>query len=135
MLKKYVIFAIALLGASSTMAASAVTRADLNLRTGPGVSYPAVATVPNGQALNVLGCADRGRWCDVSWNGYRGWVSGSYLGAMATRAPVVVYDPVLYQRHYVGAPYVNPRAAARRDARIEYRVHRRMDRRWDRWTD
>lgn len=135
MLKKYLVFAVALLSATSTMAASAVTRVDLNLRMGPGIGFRPIATVPSGQTVAVFGCAERGQWCDIIWNGYRGWVSGGYLGAVHTRVPVVVYDPHVYERHYVGQPYVNSRAAARRDARIEYRVHRRMDRRWDRWTD
>ncbi len=85
------------------------------------------------------GLATEGAALLLAWGfekgGYRGWLSGTYLGAVHVRVPIITYDPVVYERYYVGQPYYNPRAAARRDARIEYRVHRRMDRRWERWTD
>ena len=126
--------------ASGAEAQTSVTSRALNLRTGPAVAYPAIATVPAGQAVNVYGCTAGPAWCDVAWAGYRGWLAASYLGPVATY-PVVVYDPVVYQNaYYVGQPYygIGPglpsRMAARRDARIDYRVHRRMDRRWDRWA-
>ena len=135
MLKKSLSLFLLLFTSTSALAASAVTQADLNLRTGPGVGYQPITTVPVGRTVAVFGCLDQGRWCDVSWNGYRGWLSGTYLGAVHVRVPIITYDPVVYERYYVGQPYYNPRAAARRDARIEYRVQRRMDRRWERWTD
>lgn len=117
------------------MAAKAVTQADLNIRTGPGIAYSAVAVVPSGLTVTILGCADSGRWCDVVWKGYRGWVSGNYLGSVRSQVPVVVYDPVIYEQYYNSRPSNNARVNARRDARVEYRVNRRMDRRWERWTD
>ncbi|NKM88626.1 SH3 domain-containing protein [Rhizobium laguerreae] len=93
MLKKSLLFFVGLLTATSALAGSAVTQADLNLRTGPGVGYQPVTTVPAGRTVAVIGCLDLGRWCDVSWNGYRGWLSGTYLGAVHVRVPVITYDP------------------------------------------
>ncbi len=120
-------------------AQTSVTSAPLNLRTGPATAYPAIATIPAGQAVHVYGCTAGPGWCDVGWSSYRGWLAAAYLGPVAAY-PVVLYDQVLYHNaYYAGQPYhgvgpgLPPRADARRDARIDYRVHRRMDRRWDRW--
>lgn len=55
------------------------TTANLNLRTGPGSKYSIVTTMPNGSHPTALvGCPTSG-WYNVSWNGYTGWASGSYL--------------------------------------------------------
>ena len=75
-----------------------------------------------------MGCLSTSAWCDVTWAGYRGWVSASYIYYAVAGQPVpvvTVYDRV---------PTVSPWVDARRDARVQYRVNRRMDRRWDRWT-
>lgn len=80
-------------------AANAVVTTDLNFRTGPGVNYRNVGTIPRGYPVTVNGCLDNRSWCDVTWAGRRGWVSSHYIA----------YGQVAPQRHYVQPRYVQPR--------------------------
>ena len=47
----------------------------LNVRTGPGVSYPILATVVGGSELPVLGAAGDDVWYQVSTEVGAGWVN------------------------------------------------------------
>ncbi len=73
------------------------------LRAGPGANYPAVATMRRGEEIEVLGCLARWRWCDVVWQGARGWVSGSSIQVMyqSRRAPLLRYGG------QIGVPFLN----------------------------
>ena len=62
---------------------------DVNFRTGPGVSFNRLATIPRGAPVTINGCVPAG-WCQVTF-GYRdGWVSARYLG----QAPAPASYPV-----------------------------------------
>jgi len=67
------------LAAPATFASDAFVRSNVNLRAGPYGDYPRLATLPLGATLNVLGCLEGFSWCDVEWQGQRGWVSADYL--------------------------------------------------------
>lgn len=69
---------IALAGAASAQTPGYVTT-NVNLRAGPDTSYPAVAVLGAGSPLDIFGCLDAYTWCDVDWQGYRGWVAAQYL--------------------------------------------------------
>ncbi len=93
-----VLGAVALLGAivaPASAAGTAVATANVNLRAGPSVGYPAVNVVPYGDDVRVFGCLSSRSWCDVSYGGQRGWMSSNYL-ARVERG-----------RRYVGAPVVD----------------------------
>lgn len=81
----------------SAQAGSGYLSVNLNLRAGPSVHYPVVRFAPRGAAVNVYGCVDDYGWCDVSWGGNRGWVSGQYLDYdyYDRRVPVIDYGPRL----------------------------------------
>lgn len=49
------------------------------MRGGPSVNFPRVDTVRRGASVDVHGCLSRRDWCDVSWNGRRGWISANYI--------------------------------------------------------
>ncbi|WP_367718508.1 peptidase inhibitor family I36 protein [Nitratireductor sp. GISD-1A_MAKvit] len=57
----------------------AVATADLNMRSGPGVRYRVVFTIPRGGRVSTLRCTDRYRWCEVGFARRKGWVSARYL--------------------------------------------------------
>jgi uncharacterized protein YraI len=50
-----------------------------SLLAGPGASYPQVADVSGGEPVQVYGCIAGYAWCDVSFQGYRGWFDGRLL--------------------------------------------------------
>lgn len=81
------------LGAGAAMAAPAYLTISLNLRAGPGTEYPPVVTMPAGSSVFVYGCLSGWSWCDVSWDGYRGWAAGQYLDVvyLQRRYPIVSY--------------------------------------------
>jgi len=59
----------------------------LNVRSGPGTSYPKVAQWENGTtAISVLGgpeYADSAHWYKVARNGVQGWVNGQFISDSA----------------------------------------------------
>ncbi len=72
------LFAFALPSAPA-VAQSAVTVADLNMRTGPSTRYPVIVVLRRGSPVQLHSCTQGGSWCNVSHRGATGWVSGRYL--------------------------------------------------------
>jgi len=62
------------------------TTANLNLRTGAGVSYRSVGVIPAGEKIKIYRYS--GNWAQVSSSKGTGWVSKSYVGkAPASQSP------------------------------------------------
>jgi hypothetical protein len=66
-----------LASAVSAFAAPATVTAHVNVRSGPGVEYRAVGSVPRNTVVDLGQC--RGEWCQISSYGLSGWVSSQYL--------------------------------------------------------
>lgn len=67
------------------------------LRAGPRVGYPVVVTLYPGFSVFVHGCLSDYAWCDVTYEGERGWVDAAYLD-YAYRGeflPIMTYGPSL----------------------------------------
>lgn len=109
-----------------SVAAAATTgyvTVDLNLRAGPSTAYPVVTTMYAGAPVTVYGCLSDWGWCDVSWEGWRGWASGTYLDILYQSEPVYLptYAPRIglpiitfefatyWDRHYHGRPWYRER--------------------------
>lgn len=60
----------------------AYTISEVNLRAGPDTQFPRVTILPAGVSVMVYGCTYGWSWCDVSWQGVRGWISGQYLESL-----------------------------------------------------
>ncbi len=91
------------IGAGSAAAATVVASNDLNVRSGPGVQYPVVAVIPQGDSATASNC--NGAWCRVDFRGREGWASRSYLGgAGASMAVTTTYGAPDYSPGY-GAGY------------------------------
>lgn len=124
MMKKLMTGVLAILGASSLAGAAqaatpSFTTANVNLRAGPGTSYPVLVTVPNRGAITTHGCLENYNWCDVSWGAERGWMSASYIQVTYEGQPVyvtpaiapvvglsvVIYDRAYWDRWYYGRPW------------------------------
>jgi uncharacterized protein YraI len=122
-------------------ATSAIATTDLNMRTGPSTGYEVVDVIPDGGQVTVYGCVGGYSWCDVSWNGYRGWASGNYLAYLGERyyrdpipsigvaigVPIITY----HRDDYFDRWYRHRRHEIRHDRR-EHRRDVRQERREDR---
>jgi uncharacterized protein YraI len=104
-------------------AQNAYTARPMNLRAGPNRAYPMVVQVDSGAPLDVHGCLDGWSWCDVSFEGNRGWMYGggisfAYNGG---RVPLYSYGPQLglpiitfslgayWGQYYQGRPWYGQR--------------------------
>ncbi|WP_173931503.1 SH3 domain-containing protein [Chelativorans sp. Marseille-P2723] len=98
-------FASALLFPGIAAAVPAIVTANVNYRTGPGVQYQRIGTIPAGRSVDVLGCIAGFHWCEVVWAGRGGWVSGNYLAyldrgyrralpsvGLAIGVPIITYE-------------------------------------------
>jgi len=119
------VLAIATLGAAAAHAEPGYSTADVNMRTGPDIDFPSVGVIPEGEPLYVEGCLRDESWCDVSWEGNRGWVYSEYLAFDDRGATVLLPDvgpayfsiPIItfeardyWGRYYVGRPWYRDRA-------------------------
>jgi uncharacterized protein YraI len=71
------------------------TNASVDLLAGPASSYPPVAHVASNADVDIKGCVDGFRWCDVSWNGSRGWIDGRFLDSLYNdrHVNIIEYGP------------------------------------------
>ncbi len=75
---------------SSAFAYDGFATGNVNLRAGPDVEYPIVTTIPAGAPLEIQGCTDAWEWCDVVFDGARGWVAGNYIQYEYNDQPVLL---------------------------------------------
>lgn len=91
------LLALGLLGASvgPTLASAAegYVTADVHERAGPSTGYPIITVIPDGAGITIHGCLSSRSWCDVSWDGNRGWVSSNYIDSTyhSRRVPITNY--------------------------------------------
>jgi len=80
----------------SVVAQAEVSAASLNLRTGPHVSYTAVAYLMEGEEVRLVGRNRTGSWVQIElYNGYRGWVNASYIRPNVDIAALPIADVAL----------------------------------------
>jgi uncharacterized protein YraI len=93
----------------SAGAASAATITDnLNVRTGPGISYSVIGRMPAGSNIRVLSCGSS--WCRLAWNDTAGYASRKFI---SSGGPVYAASPAArvvapgYGYGYAWSPYGN----------------------------
>jgi uncharacterized protein YraI len=71
------------------------TNASVDLLAGPASDYPAVAHVADNANVEVHGCVDGFKWCDVSWGSQRGWIDGRFLDSIYKdhHVSIIEYGP------------------------------------------
>jgi uncharacterized protein YgiM (DUF1202 family) len=62
----------------------------LNVRTGPGTTYPAIGTARNGDRYDITGTNPSSTWWQIDFNGQLAWVSGQYVLVEGNTAAVEV---------------------------------------------
>ncbi|MGI8854003.1 MAG: DUF6600 domain-containing protein [Methyloceanibacter sp.] len=89
---------------------------NINLRAGPGTYYPVIVIVPARAPIRILGCLGDYTWCDVFFQGNRGWMRSIYLQgwyrgyyyALRDHAPRLGYRTVSFDIDgYWGSNYRN----------------------------
>ncbi|MCJ8520311.1 uncharacterized protein YraI [Pseudorhizobium tarimense] len=149
-MKKYLSIAAAALVSAVSLpsladaAVRGVSTGNVNMRSGPSTSYPAVTVIPEGSPVTIYGCMRNVNWCDVAFSGGRGWVSGNYVRAAYQQRRVEVepryYRPLgiptvtfelgnYWDRHYRGRDFYRDRDRwDRRDRDWDRRDRRDWDR-------
>ena len=94
--------AVAMLLPLSAWAQVAYTTQAVNVRAGPDREYPQVAWIPGGAQVNVVGCVDGYRWCDVLVGPNRGWVYAQFLSYPYQGQPT----PIITGGALIGLPLV-----------------------------
>lgn len=74
----------------------------MNLRAGPGVDYPWIASLPPGTQAEIFGCLPEWSWCDVATQGLRGWVAGVGLQVLYDNQP----EPLTGYGSEIGLPFI-----------------------------
>lgn len=93
----------ALLYSTAALAAPGHATGNVNMRSGPGTSYPVIAQIPAGAALDIGNC---GGWCQITYAGRSGYVSASYVtAARSAPAPYAYYQPYDYDEYYPGSVF------------------------------
>lgn len=107
----------------SAFAAPGYATANVHMRAGPGIGYPIVTTIPERAHVEIYGCLVDRDWCDVMWDGYRGWVLAHYLEYFygghyvylpnyfdVVQVPIVTFVLGTYwDQHYRGRPWFHRR--------------------------
>mgnify|MGYP000918235964 FL=1 len=71
------------------LAETFVVTGSVNLRTGPGIGYARMTTLPQGSLVHVHSCIPSSSWCSVSYGHFSGWASGRYMAPTVPVAPYV----------------------------------------------
>jgi uncharacterized protein YraI len=93
---------VTLANPAAAWAQVAYTTTTVNIRAGPDREYPQVAWLPSDVAVNVIGCVDGYRWCDVAAGPNRGWVYAQFLSYPYQNQPV----PIISGGAVLGLPLI-----------------------------
>jgi uncharacterized protein YraI len=79
---------------------AAITTGRLNLRSGPGKSYPVVAIMPVNTEVNVYDCHQEGSWCHVSYAGFEGWAWHRFLRPATNQHALANHNVIVIPKGY-----------------------------------
>lgn len=79
---------------------AAITTGRLNLRSGPGKSYPVVAVMPLNSEVNLYDCHQGSSWCHVSYSGLEGWAWDRFLRPTTTHHYLADHKVIVITKGY-----------------------------------
>jgi len=102
-----------ILASTAVLAQTAMTMREVNMRAGPDAAFPRVTWLNSQDIVQVQGCVEGFRWCDVVAGRQRGWINASYLrNVFPSRVPVVTFSVEDYwNAHYRNRPWFADKAA------------------------
>ncbi len=68
---------------AQTSTARGITRDFVNLRSGPGLSFPTLVIIPPERTVDIIGRNAEGNWLQVTVDGQSGWLFRSYVSLTA----------------------------------------------------
>jgi uncharacterized protein YraI len=138
-------FLAALLAPAAAKAQNAYVVSLGAIRAGPGTDYPRIVVLDRGNPLDVYGCLQGWNWCDVSWQGTRGWMRGDHIGyayggqwvpvpsyGPRLGVPIITFDFGYWDRYYRNRDFYRNRGEWERRHPEYYRRPDWNDRRRDR---
>jgi hypothetical protein len=78
------ILSVAFMAGGAQAADIALAKNSMRLFGGPSMDYPRIGIITWGQGLQVLGCDESAKWCEVVADGQRGWVPSAKIEWPAT---------------------------------------------------
>jgi uncharacterized protein YgiM (DUF1202 family) len=78
------LFVAMIFPASAQVSQATTTTVNLNMRAGPGTHYAIIRTIPRGTIVHVFSCVNGVTWCQLVFNGRRGFVSANHLSPRPT---------------------------------------------------
>lgn len=74
-----------MLGSPAALAIPGLVGSTVNLREGPGTTTPILGKIPGGSSVEVAKCS--GEWCEVEWQGKKGYIIATSLGQGGAAPP------------------------------------------------
>jgi Bacterial SH3 domain len=104
----------------SAGAVSAATLTDnLNLRSGPGLSFDVIGAMPAGSDVRVLNCGPS--WCRVVWNDTTGFASRTFISSGGPITAAASSTAIVAPRYDYGYGYAQTRSSSwAPDAGVRY---------------
>ncbi len=111
-----------------------VKGASLNVRSGPGSTYPVIAAAKKGETFDVKGKNQNGSWLQLCcFSGKNGWASASLLTIKGGLGKVAVVKDIPPAPAAAAKPATAGTAAGKPRGILLYSVANMADKRWEVW--
>jgi uncharacterized protein YraI len=103
-------FAVGALLLSASAVSAATLTDNLNLRSGPGISFDVIGAMPAGSDVRVLNCGPS--WCRIVWNDTTGFASRRFISSGGPIYAASSSTAVVAPRYDYGYGYAQTRSSS-----------------------
>jgi uncharacterized protein YraI len=103
-------FAVGALLLSASAVSAATLTDNLNLRSGPGISFDVIGAMPAGSDVRVLNCGPS--WCRIVWNDTTGFASRRFISSGGPIYAASSSTAVVAPRYDHGYGYAQTRSSS-----------------------